>query len=118
MVILSTGYELYTKQMSMDSESDKIENSNNYHLFTSFSLIKNTKALFEKNKYFPALDTIRLLLILYVHLIHQYFIPVTRGIIGLKKLTREVLYKTMEDNRYVFLRNNQVLDGFITLRYT
>lgn len=85
-------------------------------LLTSFSIIRNTRLLFAKNKNFAALDTFRLLFIINVHLGHAYTYTSSLGLIGLKRIFSEVLFKVYEDNRYVFVRNPIIIDALMTLR--
>ncbi len=83
----------------------------------SFSLITNTRSLFEKNTRFASLDTIRLLLIINVFIVHQYLLPSVIGLNTLKNIYKSVPIKLLNENKYFFVRNPQIVDAFITLRY-
>ncbi len=83
----------------------------------SFSLIRNTRKLFETNKRFEALDTIRLFLIINVHIAHIYSFTTTLGMATLKKIYSEILPKVYNDNRYVFARNTLIIDALFTIRF-
>jgi hypothetical protein len=94
--------------------SIKLSNENN--LMLSFSLIKNTRSLFAPNTKFAALDTLRLILIIHVHVTHFYNYASTIGAINLKKLLTEVFQKMFNDSRYVFGRSPLMIDALFTLR--
>jgi len=117
-VILSTGFEIYNNQKELDiPEKVSKPSTNNNDLWLSFSIIKNTRSIFVKNTKFAALDTIRLLVIINVHILHLYALTTLMGVVSLKKIFSEVIFKVYEDNKYIFVRNPIILDILFTLRF-
>ncbi len=115
LVILSTLLELFKDRLiKIGLFSLKLWDES--HLMFSFSLIKNPRSLFAPNTKFAALDTLRLILIIHVHVTHFYNYASTIGAINLKKLLTEVFQKMFNDNRYVFGRNPLMIDALFTLR--
>lgn len=121
MVVLSTGYEIYVKQIAMKStkkDVNTVKSLNDFNeVLTSFSIIRNTRLLFAKNTKYAALDTFRLLFIINVHMGHAYTYTTSLGLIALKKIFSEVMFKIYEDNEYIFVRNPLIIDALFTLRF-
>jgi hypothetical protein len=88
----------------------------NNEFLLSFSLIRNTRLLFASNKRFEAIDTIRLFLLINVHISHIYWFTATFGLLTLKK-TISFMPKLFSDNKYVFVRTPIVMDSFFTIRF-
>jgi hypothetical protein len=113
LVILSTIVEILKNQYNKFSLLTK----GNIELLLSFSLLRNTRSLFTTNNRFEALDTIRLFLVINVHIGHNYTFTTKKGLVTLKKIisfTSKLLY----DNRYVFIRNTPtIMDSFFTMRF-
>jgi hypothetical protein len=118
LVILSTILEILKNQYNFQiPEKFPLITKGNNELLLSFSIIRNTRSLFASNKRFEALDTMKLFLIINVHIAHIYLITATFGLVTLKK-TNLVTPKIFFDNRYVFVRNTQTLmDSFFTIRF-
>ncbi len=118
LVIWSTILEILKNQYNFQipEKFSQITKGNN-ELLLSFSLIRNTRKLFETNKRFEALDTIRLFLIINVHIAHIYAFTTTLGIVTLKKIYSEILPKIYTDNRYIFARNTLIIDALFTIRF-
>jgi hypothetical protein len=118
LVILSTILEILKNQYNFQiPEKFSLISKENNELLLSFSIIRNTRSLFASNNRFEALDTIRLLLIISVHIFHIYLFIATFGLVTLKK-TISVTPIFFYDNRYVFARNGQALmDSCFTLRF-
>jgi hypothetical protein len=118
LVILSTILEILKNQCNFQiPENFPLIAKGNNELLLSFSLIRNTRSLFTINKRFEALDTIRLFLIINVHITHIYGVSTFIGLLTLKKTITEITPKLFNDNRYVFARNTIILDALFTIRY-
>ena len=113
---MSTGYDIYVNHKNDFSPQDTQSKLDSNELLTSFSIIRNTRRLFVKNNNFAALDTFRLLFIVIVHAGHAYTYTTSLGLIGLKRIFSEVMFKVYVDNKYVFVRNPIVIDALMTLR--
>ncbi len=118
VVILSTILEILKNQYNFQiPENFSLITKGNNELLLSFSIIRNTRSLFTSNKRFEALDTMKLFLIINVHIAHIYLFTATYGLDTLKK-TFLVIPKLFYDNRYVFVRNTQtIMDSFFTIRF-
>ncbi len=114
-VIISTGLEVLIKKFSKQKLSEHLTKTQDF--LTSFSIIKNTKSLFAPNTRFAALDTLRLLLIINVHIAHTYGFTMSAGFLTLKKNFSEVLPKYFNDNIYFFIRSPLMIDSMFTLRF-
>ncbi|CAG2100017.1 unnamed protein product, partial [Medioppia subpectinata] len=108
-VAFSTGYEWVLLR------DRKYHDSKQEQLLTSFSLIRNTGVLFEKSTKFACLDTFRLLWIVNVHAAHMYQYAGSLGQLSFKKVLSDVMHKEFADNKYIFSRNDIILDGLFTL---
>jgi hypothetical protein len=118
LVIWSTILEILKNQhnFQIPEKFSSITKGNN-ELLLSFSIIRNTRSLFASNKRFEALDTVRLLLIINVHIAHIYMYTATYGLVTLKKAI-SVTSKLLSDNRYIFVRNTPtIMDSFFTIRF-
>jgi len=117
-VILSTVYEVFKGKNDLNSENKSIGKISKFKEFmVSFSLITNTRSLFEKNTRFASLDTIRLLLIINVFIVHQYLFTSVIGLNTLKDIFKSVPTKLLNENKYFFVRSPQIVDAIITMRY-
>ncbi len=128
MIILSTFYEIFQNNSKIfkniptiietkaTEEYDNQMYTKNNELLTSFSIIRNTRQLFAKNENFAVLDTFRLFFIIIVHMGHAYTYTTSLGLIALKKIFSEVMFKVYEDNEYIFVRNPLIIDALFTLR--
>lgn len=116
---MSTCFEIYYKPKEKSDIPEKIakQSTQTTELFTAFSIIRNTQSLCAKNTRFSSLDTIRLLLIINVHISHIYQFTTSYGLLTLKKIFSEVMHKIYEDNRYVFARTPLMVDALFTLRF-
>ncbi len=114
-MIMSTGLEILMKKFPEHKVSEQLTKTKD--LLTSFSILKNTKSLFAPNTRFAALDTIRLLLIINVHIAHAYGYTMFAGFLTLKKNFSEVLPKYFNDNTYFFIRSPLMIDSMFTLRF-
>ncbi len=114
-VIISTSLEVLMTKFSEQKVSKHLKETKD--ILTSFSIIKNTKSLFAENTRFAALDTLRLLLIINVHISHAYGFRIAAGSITLKKNFSEVFPKYFSDNIYFFIRSPLMLDSMFTLRF-
>ncbi len=119
MVISSTFLEILKNQYNFQiPENFSFISKGNNELLLSFSIIRNTQSLFVSNKRFEALDTMKLFLIINVHIAHIYLFTATFGLVTLKKTITEITPKLFYDNRYVFVRNtSSIMDSFFTLRF-
>jgi hypothetical protein len=119
VVISSTFLEILKNQYNFQiPEKFSFITKGNNELLLSFSIIRNTQSLFESNKRFEALDTMKLFLIINVHIAHIYLFTATFGLVTLKKTITEITPKLFYDNRYVFVRNtSSIMDSFFTLRF-
>jgi hypothetical protein len=118
VVISSTILEILKNQYNFQiPKKFSLQTKGNNELLLSFSLIRNTRSLFTANKRFEALDTIRLFLIINVHILHIFTFTTSLGAATLKNLHSEVLLKIYTDNRYVFARNSIIIDAFFTIRF-
>jgi peptidoglycan/LPS O-acetylase OafA/YrhL len=118
VVILSTILEILKNQCNFQIRKKfSLQTIGNNELLLSFSIIRNTRSLFASNKRFEALDTIRLFLIISVHIAHIYLFTATYGLVTLKKAILNTP-KIFFDNRYVFVRNTPtIMDSFFTIRF-
>jgi hypothetical protein len=117
-VILSTVYEVFKGKNDLNSENKSLGKISKFKEFmVSFSLITNTRSLFEKNTRFASLDTIRLLLIINVFIVHQYLFTSVVGLNTLKNIYKSVPIKLLNENKYFFVRSPQIVDAFTTMRY-
>ncbi|XP_054166038.1 nose resistant to fluoxetine protein 6-like [Oppia nitens] len=117
-VITSTFAEVYTNynRSTIPQTKDDLIDTNKEQLLTSFSLIRNTSALFaDTNGNWQALDTIRLLLIVYVFIAHLYIAATTLGLVTLKSLLTVVIPRMFVDKRYWFARNPLMVDALYSL---
>ncbi len=118
LVILSTSLEILKNQNKLQIlEKFSLQTKGYNELLLSFSLIRNTRSLFTTNKRFEALDTIRLFLIINVHIAHIYGFTASIGLVTLKKTITEITPKILNDNRYVFARNSIIVDALFTIRF-
>jgi len=118
VVISSTSLEILKNQYNIQiPEKFSLQSKESYELLLSFSLIRNTRSLFTANKRFEALDTIRLLLIINVHIAHIYAFTASLGLLTIKKTITEITPKILNDNRYVFARNSIIIDALFTIRF-
>lgn len=117
-MILSTVYEVFKEKNDLNSENKSLGKISKFgELMVSFSLITNTRSLFEKNTRFASLDTIRLLLIINVFIVHQYLFTTVIGLNTLKNIYKSVPMKLFNENKYFFVRSPQIVDAFLTMRY-
>jgi hypothetical protein len=117
VVILSTIVEILKNQYNFQIlEKFSLQSKESYELLLSFSLIRNTRKLFETNKRFEALDTIRLFLIINVHIAHIYVFTASVGLLTLKK-NISVTAKIFNDNKYIFVKNTIIIDALFTIRF-
>ncbi len=117
-MILSTVYEVFKGKNDLNSENKSLGKISKFKEFmVSFSLITNTRSLFEKNTRFASLDTIRLLLIINVFIVHQYLFTSVIGLNTLKDIFKSVPTKLLNENKYFFVRSPQIVDAIITMRY-
>ena len=103
-MVLSTSFETYSLMKGNNEKTSKFR-----QLLQSFSIIASNRLLFEKNTRFASLDTIRLLLIINVYVLHIYLFTSTIGIISLKNIYNSVPKRLLFDNKYFFVRNNQIV---------
>lgn len=121
-VIISSGYEAFLYYNINDKECDEknksAENwSRSQQIFVSFSIFKNTRTLFaESSQRIAAIDTIRLLFIINVYVVHEYILPQMLSYIALNRISSSVAHKLLYDNRYFFVRNQQIIDGLFVMR--
>ena len=121
MAIISSVVDILVHRCKdSDSESDSaqtaINSSKMLTFLLSFSLLKNMRKLLAKNERFGALDTIRLLMILHIHLGHIYQYASSIGLPALKRIFSDVMHKAFEDNSMVFARIPLPVDVLFTLR--
>jgi hypothetical protein len=114
-VIISTGLEILMKKFSEHKVSEQLRKNKNF--LTSFSIIENTKSLFAPNTRLAALDTIRLLLVIHVHIAHAYGFRLSAGTLTLKKIFSQFLPKVFNENIYFFIRTPLMVDFMFTLRF-
>jgi hypothetical protein len=118
VVISSTCLEILKNQYNFQlPEKFSLQSKESYELLLSFSLIRNTRSLFTTNNRFEALDTIRLFLIINVHIAHIYLFTVSIGLLTIKRSITEITPKMFNDYRYVFVRNSIIIDALFTIRY-
>ncbi|XP_054155916.1 nose resistant to fluoxetine protein 6-like [Oppia nitens] len=129
LAISSTCYDYITTVSNQNYQSTNHQTVHRCsdEWLTSFSLIKNTRSLYSvdgssssnttnnNSSKYASLDTIRLLLILAVHMAHAFQYTTSLGIIALKKLYSRVFPAIFEDKEYMFSRNYLVIDSLITL---
>ena len=108
---MSTGYHIYLNRRADKQHYEPTSSS----ILLSFSLLKNLTKLFQKNDKFATLDTIRLLMILHVHLEHFYQYGVTYGLSAVRQQYSDFFRKTYEDNSMVFTRTPLPVDVLFTL---
>jgi hypothetical protein len=117
-VVLSTVYEVFKGKNDLNSENRSLGKISKFREFmVSFSLITNTHSLFKKNTRFASLDTIRLLLIINVFIVHLYLFTSVIGLNTLKNFYKSVPIKLFNENKYFFVRSPQIVDAFLTMRY-
>jgi hypothetical protein len=118
VVISSTFLEILKNQYNFQiPEKFSFITKGNNELLLSFSIIRNTQSLFESNKRFEALDTMKLFLIINVHIAHIYIFTTSYGFLTLKK-NISVTPKLFYENKYVFVRNTStIMDSFFTIRF-
>ena len=119
LVILSTFtdfYNNYYKKEIPQTKQDLVE-TNKTKLLYSFSIIKSTETLFA-NTYekWQALDSLRLLLIIYVYIAHIYLAITTLGLVTLKNVFTIVIPRMFSDPRYWFARNPLMIDALYIVR--
>lgn len=124
MTILSSIYEFFlnscegqTEEILKDEKRDGIRYSILSELIISFSLVSNTKSMFKKSsKKFVNIDFIRLLMLLQVTLMHQYYVYLFWSALPLtKRLFTGLSTKVGTDYKYAFLRNVHNTDFFFAL---
>lgn len=98
MVISSTVCEIYFKQLNKLHSGD----SKN-QLFTSFSIISNTRKLSQGDDRFDLLGCIKLLLTFHVVIVHTYLIYLTSPFA--KRIFIEGFHKILIDKKYFFIRS-------------
>ena len=111
---MSTSYEICGKQKNSQTVAQNNQKTNVCEkLWTSFSILRNTRLLFIENSNFEALDTIRLLLILHVVLSHEYnfFALIPEALKNVDKLN-----EIYSEYKYASLRNPINNDILFTLR--
>ena len=111
LVVMSTGYHIYQNRRADKQQQESTSSS----ILISFSLLKNLTKLFQKNDKFAALDTIRLLMILHVHLEHFFQMTATFGLSAVRQQFSDVFSKVFEDNAMVFARSPLPVDVLFTL---
>ena len=108
---MSTGYHIY-----LNRRADKLyDEPTSSSLLLSFSLFKNLTKLFQRNDKFASLDTIRLLMILHIHLGHFYQFGATFALSAVRQQFSDVFSKVFEDNAMVFVRTPLAVDVLFTL---
>jgi len=81
----------------------------------SFSAITNTRALLKKQHHFAALDTIKFVLVLYIHLYHYYNYLSTVGLVTLKRIFTTYPVSGMRDDRYTWFRLTLPFDAIFII---
>lgn len=121
LVITSTGIEIYNiiYEKSVNEDNNNLGNAKyadedesikvNPYYYT-FSLVTNTRSLYDKNHKFAALDTIRLFLILHIYVLYFYNTLSTMGIINLKRSFATYPSHVLNLDRYSSLRNSLFVD--------
>lgn len=129
LTIISAYIELhykYIKEKNRSNNTKQIEslNSDDKHesitikVLTSFSIISNTKALFKQSPdNFANIDSIRLLVLLVIILIHNYYGYVMwNGTAFVKRMFTGLPSKIISSYKYTFIRNIHNTDFFFMLR--
>lgn len=118
LVIISTGLEIYQKRIKpKNSENFETKSTKTNNLLLSFSILRNTRSLFEPNTRFAALDTIRLLLIINVHIAHYYSFTTLLGVMSLRKIYSEIVPRIFSYKRYILIRTPLMVEALFTLRF-
>lgn len=122
LLVMSTTADLYNRHRQTDGSQTKsserrIETKGERVLY-AFSIIRSTESLFAStHEKWQSLDTIRLLLIIYVYIAHFYIAATTLGLITLKNLFSVVIPRMFRDPRYWFARNPLMIDALYALRF-
>lgn len=87
-------------------------------LFTTFSLIRNTRVLFEMpaNRRFLPIDTMRLFFILYFFITNAYYFTLIFAPMIVKRFYVNGPMQFMTEKKYFFMRLYYIHDYFLALR--
>ncbi|CAG2111202.1 unnamed protein product [Medioppia subpectinata] len=128
IVITSTGIEIYNiiyeKSITEDNRNlgeTKFAEEEPFKVnpyYYTFSLVTNSRKLFEQSNRFTSLDTIKMFVILHIYVFHLYNTLATIGIVTLKRPFATYPSQVLELDRYTTLRNTLTFDVlFIMSRY-
>lgn len=117
MTLISTAYDFYTKSSS--EKEDKEKCTLRKQILVSFSLIKNVKNLFAGENRFSSIDTIRLLVIIWIFVAHSYLMVVNphTGLPGLKRSNVGIPSQLLTDKSFFWVRSPFAFDTLFIIRY-
>ncbi|KAJ6224273.1 hypothetical protein RDWZM_002818 [Blomia tropicalis] len=81
----------------------------------SFSAITNTRAVLRKHTSFAALDTIKFMMVIYIHLYNYYNNLSTVGLVTLKRIFTTYPATGMRDDRYTWFRLTLPFDAIFII---
>jgi hypothetical protein len=119
IVIISTIFEIYFRKPKANHFDFKDTKDSNYlnEFLISFSIIKNTKSLFDKtDERFASIDTIRLLMIIWIFIMNSYLWTAMYGYIALKRVFTNGPYKILDEWKYFPIRLPQLVDILFLIR--
>ena len=73
-------------------------------LFYSFSAITNSRSLINQQSRFGALDSLRFLFVLYIHLYHYFNYLSTAGLVTLKRILSTFPSTSLREDKYAWFR--------------
>ena len=88
-------------------------------VLTSFSIIRNTRHLFDNpgpNRY-PQLDTMRLLLIIFFFITNVYYYTMLFAPMIIKRFYVQGPFQFISEKKYFFIRMYYLIDVFVVFRY-
>ena len=85
----------------------------------SFSAVNNTRSLFRtsnsRTNHFAALDTIKFMFVVYIHLYHYYNYLATVGLVTLKRIFTTYPVTGFRDDRYTWFRLTLPFDAILVI---
>lgn len=81
----------------------------------SFSMVTNTRALLKRGNHFAALDTIKFVLVVYIHLYNYYNYLSSVGLVTLKRIFSTYPVTSFRDDRYTWFRLTLPFDAIFVI---
>lgn len=87
-------------------------------VLTSFSIIRNTRHLFDHQsaKRYPQLDTMRLLLIIFFFVTNAYYYTLVFAPMIIKRFYVQGPLQFVSEKKYFFIRMYYLIDCFVVFR--